>query len=131
MNIGSMGHVHQSCLSKWVTSKHKDMLNDREFLQINKIGCQYPWQKLPKLKCKIFQFNYKYTLKRRLKIRKSDFTLVFLVLAQTIIFMMDLLYNANDGPAAQCSQTDQCRQNWYEGNFSSEHCQTSTNPFKV
>lgn len=131
LHLGSMSHVHQSCLSKWITSKHKDMLNDRRCLFLFS-GCQYPWRKLPELKWKICKGNYKYSLKRKLKIRKSDFTLVFLVLAQSIIFIMDLFYNVQDTSVKCCVEQNQWSTNWYSSNFTADNTWVqTTKPFKV
>ena len=95
--IGSMSHVHQSCLSTWLTKKHQDMLNDSKIFDcFIIIGCAYPWRILPPIKCKICKCRYNYSFSRKLKIRKSDFNLVFLVMAQIIIFMMDLFYNTEN-----------------------------------
>ncbi|CAI2372442.1 unnamed protein product [Moneuplotes crassus] len=95
---GSMSHVHQQCLSSWLSSKHKDLLNDR---------CAYPWRKLPPLKCKMCKQAYRYSFTRQLKIRKSDFTLVFLVMAQIIIFALDLFTNM-EGTVNSCVSSSNC-----------------------
>ena len=67
-----------------LVNKHKTYLNSR---------ATYPWRKFPEITCQIWKAKYKYSIKRKLKIRKRDFTLIFLVLAQLIVFIMDLCYN--------------------------------------
>lgn len=80
---GTMGYVHQLCLSKYLSNKHRSYLNSR---------ATYPWRKYPKISCRLWNAEYKYTIQRNPKtISQRDFTLIFLIIAQLIVFVINHL----------------------------------------